>query len=156
MTENSNEVRKEVTITIDAHHHQSPTPTTGKALYALGGVQPNHTLYREKPNSQHEDPPVPDNDNEIHLHDGEKFYSEPNEGKEVEIIIDRKHVRSPKETTGAALYVLGEVPANYILYRETSGPEEDQPIPNDATPIRVHKDEKFYSSLGQVTPGAQL
>jgi hypothetical protein len=155
MADQVNENRKEVTITIDAMHHVSPTPTTGKALYALGGVQPEHTLYREKPESEREDPPVPLDDSEIHLHEGEKFYSEPN-GKKVEIIIDRKRVESPKETTGAALYVLGEVPDNYILYRETSGPEEDQPIPNNTTTIRVRKDEKFYSSLGQVTPGVSL
>ena len=67
MTEQPNGIPKEVTITIDAQHHQSLTPTTGKALYVLGGVQPNHTLYREEPNSEHEDPPVPDNDHEIHL-----------------------------------------------------------------------------------------
>lgn len=155
MSDQANENRKQIKITIDAKHHESPTPATGKALYALGGVQPEHTLYRENPDSEREDPPVPQDDSEIHLHEGEKFYSEPDK-KEVEIIIDRKHVESPRETTGAALYVLGEVPANYLLYRETSGPEEDQPIPNVATPIRVHKDEKFYSSLGQVTPGARL
>jgi hypothetical protein len=155
MTEHSSEIRSELTITIDAQRHQSPTPTTGNALYALGGVRPNHTLYREQPNSEHEDPAVRDNDSEIHLHVGEKFYSEPNEEKEFEIIIDRKRVRSPKETTGASLYVLGSVPANYILYRETNGPDEDHPIPNDATHIRVCKDEKFYSSLRQVTPGAR-
>jgi hypothetical protein len=155
MADHVNESREQVTITIDAKHHESPTPTTGKALYALGDVQPEHKLYRESPDSEREDPPMPQDDSDIHLHEGEKFYSEPNR-KEVEIIIDRKHVESPRETTGAALYVLGEVPANYILYRETSGPEEDQQIPNDAAPIRVHKDEKFYSSLGQVTPGARL
>jgi hypothetical protein len=155
MADHENESRKQVTIIIDAKHHDSTTPTTGKALYALGGVQPEHTLYREKPESGREDPPILQDDSEIHLHEDEKFYSEPNR-KEIEIIIDRKRVESPRETTGAALYLLGEVPANYILYRETSGPEEDQPIPNDATHIRVHKDEKFYSSLGQVTPGACL
>ncbi len=100
---------------------------------------------------------MPNDGTEIHLHEGEKFYSEPGqlqEEKEVEIIIDRKHLLSPKKTTGAALYVLGGVPAGYQLYRETPGPAEDEPIPNDATPIRVHRNEKFYSSPGQVTPGA--
>ena len=73
---------------------------------------------------------------------------------EVEIIIDREHLRSPKETTGAALYVLGKVQAGFTLYRETPGPREDERIPNDHAPIHVHEHEKFYSTPGKITPGA--
>jgi hypothetical protein len=71
----------------------------------------------------------------------------------VEITIDRKHLSSPNPTTGAALYTLGQVPADYTLFEETPGPEEDKPIPNDHTVIHLHKHEKFYSSPGKVTPG---
>lgn len=143
-------------IIIERQHLESPTPTTGAALYELGKVKAGNTLYREVP-GPHEDHSVPNDAAEIHLHDGEKFYSEPTQpdDHEVEIIIDRKHRRSPRKTTGAALYVLGEVLANYTLYRETSGPEEDEPIPNDATQIRVHWDEKFYSSENTINPGAR-
>jgi len=157
MSEHQDKHTKQVNITIDHKHLESPTPTTGAALYVLGGVQAGHTLYREVP-GPHDDQPVPNDSAEIHLHDGEKFYSEPNQppqDKEVEIVIDRKHLMSPRKTTGAALYVLGAVPANYTLYRETSGPAEDEPIPNDSTPVHVHRHEKFYSSPGQVTPGAR-
>jgi hypothetical protein len=138
-------------IIIDRQHLESPAPTTGAALYELGKVKTGHTLYREVP-GPHEDHSVPNDASEIHLNDGEKFYSEPTQpdDREVEIIIDRKHLRSPRKTTGAALYVLGGVLADYTLYRETSGPEEDEPIPNDATPIRVHRDEKFASSAESV------
>jgi len=73
---------------------------------------------------------------------------------EVDIIIDREHLKSPKETTGAALYTLGKVQAGFTLYRETPGPREDEPITNDHTPVRVHEHEKFYSTPGKVTPGA--
>lgn len=148
---------KEVHITIEHKHVESPTPTTGEALYRLGGVPEGHKLVRETtgPNI---DPVVPRGHEEIHLHEGEKFYFEPDkpESKTVEIIIDRKRLESLRDTTGAALYVLGAVAANYTLYRETVGPEEDEPIPNAATPIRVHRGEKFYSSPGQVTPGGLL
>lgn len=151
------EKHKHVNITIEHKRLESPTPTTGAALYRLGGVPEGYKLFREiaGPN---EDPPVPRGAEEIHLHDGEKFYFEPDkpEPKTVEIIIDRKRLESPRDTTGAALYVLGAVAANYTLYRETAGPQEDEPIPNNGTVIRLHRDEKFYSSPGQVTPGGLL
>jgi len=73
---------------------------------------------------------------------------------EVDIIIDREHLKSPKETTGAALYALGKVQPDFTLYRETPGPREDERIPNDHTRIHVHEHEKFYSTPGKVTPGA--
>jgi len=151
------EKHKHVSITIEHHHLDSPTPTTGAALYRLGGVPEGYKLFRETA-GPNEDPPVPHGGEEIHLHDGEKFYFEPDKREPitVEIIIDRKRLESPRETTGAALYVLGTVAADYTLYRETAGPKEDEPIPNAATSIRVHRDEKFYSSPGQVTPGGLL
>jgi hypothetical protein len=98
---------KEVRITIGHKHLESPTPTTGMALYRLGGVSEGYKLYREIAGPS-DDPPVPRGDEEIHLHDGEKFYFEPDkpEPKTVEIIIDRKRLESPRETTGGALYVL--------------------------------------------------
>jgi hypothetical protein len=143
------------TITINQKKLESPTPTTGRALYELGDVPKGHTLFRETPGGR-EDVPVPEESPEVHLVQDEKFYSE--EGKphptEAAIVIDRNRLLSPFETTGEALYVLGRVPDNYTLFREVSGPHEDAPIPKDKTPVRVHEDEKFYSSPGQVTPGA--
>jgi hypothetical protein len=145
-----------VKIIINHQHHESPAHTTGEALYKLGGVAETDTLYREIPDKTKDDEPVPHEAVEIHLHDGEKFYSEPGKPKrEVSIVIDTKHLESPPQTTGHALYELGTVPAGYTLYRETEGPEEDPPVANDASPIHVHKHEKFYSSLGQITPGGR-
>ncbi len=73
--------------------------------------------------------------------------------KEVDIIIDREHLKTPAETTGAALYVLGKVQSGWTLYRETPGPREDEPIPNSNTAIHVDENAKFYSTPGKVTPG---
>jgi hypothetical protein len=75
---------------------------------------------------------------------------------EVDIIIDRKHLKSPRETTGGALYTLGEVPAGYVLYLETPGPEEDAPIKNDGARVELHEHAKLYSTPGKVTPGSGI
>ena len=114
-------------------------------------------LFRETAEG-HEDVRVPNDSKEIHLSEGEKFYSEKGAPRPAEaaIVIDRNRVLSPFETTGAALYVLGQVPNTYTLFREVSGPHEDERIPKDATPIRLRENEKFYSSPGQVTPGAAM
>lgn len=146
-----------VTITIDHKRLESPTPTSGAALYTLGNVPAGHTLFQETP-GQSDDAPVANDKNEIHLSQDEKFYSE--EGKphpvEAAIVLDRNRVLSPYETTGAALYALGKVPDTYMLFREVSGPHEDELVRKDATPVHVHEGEKFYSSPGQVTPGAAV
>ena len=68
---------KMVKIIIDRKHLESPTPTTGAALYKLGEVKAGYTLYREVP-GPHEDEPIPDDQTEIHLHNDEKFYSSEN------------------------------------------------------------------------------
>lgn len=74
---------------------------------------------------------------------------------EVNIQIDRKHKRSPNPTTGAALYALGEVPAGYVLYRETPGPTDDELIPNDGTAVQLKDGDRFYSSQETINPGAR-
>lgn len=67
----------DVKIIIDRQHLESPTPTTGAALYMLGKVAPDYTLYRETPGPK-EDEPIPNSPKEIHLQEDEKFYSSPN------------------------------------------------------------------------------
>jgi hypothetical protein len=64
---------------------------------------------------------------------------------EVRIHIDREPYESPDPTTGAALYVLGKIAANRELFREVDGDLEDELVPNDNTPVRLKKDEHFYS-----------
>lgn len=71
----------------------------------------------------------------------------------VEITIDGKGRRSPKHTTGAALYTLGEVQANYELLEERQH-GDDIPIANDPVPIEVHQGERFHSVPIDLNPGA--
>lgn len=72
---------------------------------------------------------------------------------EVNIIIDKKHKKSPTPTTGAALYVLGEVKPGYDLFRETPGQKDDELIRNDSTQYTLHDGEKFYSAQQTLNPG---
>jgi hypothetical protein len=72
---------------------------------------------------------------------------------EVRIHIDRKPYVSPRETTHAALYALGHVPAGYELFLEVRGDEEDRPIPNDQHRIELKEDEHFYSAQVTLNPG---
>lgn len=74
---------------------------------------------------------------------------------EVNIIIDKKHKKSPTPTTGAALYILGEVKPGYDLFRETPGHKDDELIRNDNTEYKLHDGEKFYSAQQTLNPGGE-
>ncbi len=76
------------------------------------------------------------------------------EKHEVRIHIDRKPCMSPRETTNAALYSLGNVSVGYELFREVTGDHEDEPVPNNQNPIRLKEDEHFYSAQVTLNPGA--
>ena len=69
-----NEKKHEVHITIDRKHYTSPNPTTGHALYVLGGIAPGYDLFKESRGNA-DDELIPNNDTKIELHEGEKFYS---------------------------------------------------------------------------------
>jgi hypothetical protein len=60
--------------------------------------------------------------------------------------IDRRAHESPNPTTGEALYVLGKVHEEFILYREARGNEEDQPVSRAAENVHLTEDEHFYSA----------
>lgn len=64
-----------VRIHIDRAVFESPSPTTGAALYALGGIQANHELFKEVDGNE-EDQPIPRNDHEVRLHADEHLYSQ--------------------------------------------------------------------------------
>jgi hypothetical protein len=72
---------------------------------------------------------------------------------EVNITIDKKHKKSPNPTTGAALYVLGEVKAGYDLWRETHGHGDDELIRNDSSQVILHDGDKFYTAQSTLNPG---
>lgn len=73
--------------------------------------------------------------------------------KDVPITIDKKHYKSPDPTTGAALYALSEIPADYDLWREVHGHGDDELIPNDGTRIDLKPGDKFYSAQRTLNPG---
>jgi len=64
----------EAHIIIDKKEKVSPNPTTGTALYALGQVQAGYELFREV-HGKGDDEPIPNNDTQIALKDGDHFYS---------------------------------------------------------------------------------
>ena len=64
---------------------------------------------------------------------------------EVRIHIDQKQYESPNPTTGAALYLLGNVAEGLVLYRKAKGNEEDELIENDEGTIRLRNGEHFHS-----------
>jgi hypothetical protein len=70
---------------------------------------------------------------------------------EVRIHIDQKPHESPNPTTGEALYLLGEVPNGYELYREVCGDEEDKPIQNGDERVHLKEDEHFHSAQKRYT-----
>jgi hypothetical protein len=74
--------------------------------------------------------------------------------QEVPITIDKNHFKSPDPTTGAALYVLGGIPADYDLWREVHGHGDDELIPNNNTQIDLKPGDKFYSAQRTLNPGA--
>ncbi len=64
-----------VTIIVDKKEHKSPNPTTGKALYALGGVDAqSYDLFRET-HGHGDDELIQDNDTLVALKDGDHFFS---------------------------------------------------------------------------------
>ncbi|HNB54026.1 MAG TPA: multiubiquitin domain-containing protein, partial [Anaerolineales bacterium] len=62
------------------------------------------------------------------------------------IHIDQKPYNSPNPTTGAALYLLGNLSAEFELYREVKGNREDSPIENGPEVIHLKEDEHFHSA----------
>jgi len=69
------------------------------------------------------------------------------------IHIDKKQYRSPSPTTGAALYLLGQVAAGYDLWRETHGQGDDEPIANNTTPVVLKNGDHFYTAQSSLNPG---
>jgi len=103
-TENKQKVeaKHEVRIHIDRKPYESPTPTTGVALYELARIPSEKELFREV-QGDHEDVPISRNADEIHLKMDEHFYSE----KEFEIIVNsREKIITEKELSFAEIVAL--------------------------------------------------
>lgn len=64
-----------VEIFIDKKKHESPNPTTGSALYLLGGVDPNtYDLYQEVP-GKGDDELIRNDHSAVALKNGEHFFT---------------------------------------------------------------------------------
>jgi len=74
----SAEHAQEVRIHIDQESYHSPNPTPGEALYKLAGIPASHELYREV-GGDHEDDPIQNGAEMIHLREDEHFHSAPRE-----------------------------------------------------------------------------
>lgn len=83
------EHQTEVRIHIDKQHFDSPNPTTGVALYALGQIPEGVVLYRDLPGNQ-EDVEVLKDSAEIQLRNGEHFRSSAPHQKEITIVVNAK------------------------------------------------------------------
>jgi hypothetical protein len=78
-------------------------------------------------------------------HGPQKAEPEAEAKHQVRIHIDRKPYESPNPTTGEALYILGTIPTDYILYREVHGDKEAEPIRKSNEKVHLKQDEHFYS-----------
>jgi hypothetical protein len=89
VTEHSHEVR----VHIDQHAYTTPTPTTGHALYELGHIGEGRELFKEIQGDR-EDPPIPNDERELHLNEDEHFHTAEAREKPLHIIVnlERKEV----------------------------------------------------------------
>jgi len=62
-------------IHIDKQNLESPTPTTGAALYLLGTIDPNSYDLWQKIPGKPDDKLIENNSNPIELKNGDHFYS---------------------------------------------------------------------------------
>jgi len=72
----------------------------------------------------------------------------------VKVYIDRIEKISPAHTTGIALYNLGQVPNEYVLFREMEGRRDDELVPKTDAPIHLKEWEHFYSAQAKLNPGS--
>ena len=86
------ETKHEVRVHINRKPYESPNPTTGAALYKLGEIGNHMELFREV-GGDHEDQPIPKNDQVMHLKDDTHFYSE----RAYEIIVNGSEESVPTE-----------------------------------------------------------
>ena len=75
MSENQSEPKHEVRIHINRQPYESPNPTTGAALYALGQIGAHQELFKEM-GGDREDELIPNDGTHVHLKQDQHFYSQ--------------------------------------------------------------------------------
>ncbi len=117
--------KHEVRVHIDQEPFSSPNPTTGVALYALGGVGEGFKLFKEVEGDR-EDAAVPKDATEIRLKEDEHFHSQ----KLFSIFVNSdEHEVEKKEISYAQVVDLylgsGGKPSNEYLVKFSHGPAEN-------------------------------
>ena len=86
-----------VRIRINGEDYDSPNPTTGAALYALGHLAESEHLLREV-GADTEGRPIPNDETAVELNDGDRFHTPEHGARLYTIVINgrRKTVAEPK------------------------------------------------------------
>jgi hypothetical protein len=130
-----------VRIHIDQKAHESPNPTTGEALYSLGGIMAGLELYREV-NGNREDTPIKNGPETVHLKEDEHFHSGPPEKKEITIIVNgTPHEWAMLHITYAQVVTL-DVP--------------DYPLHQEITYSVKYKNGPSHKPEGTLSPGSEV
>lgn len=122
------EPKHEVRIHIDQKPYESPNPTTGGALYALGEVPMDYDLYREVRGDE-EDKPIQNSSGTVHLKEDEHFHSAQRHNRSFTIIVNgRPKVVPENELSFAGIVALAFNPVptgpNWVFtvtYRNAAG-----------------------------------
>jgi Multiubiquitin len=119
-----------VRVHIDQNPHESPSPTTGAALYALAGIPHNHELFREV-DGDREDELVSNDGRELRLRQDEHFHS----GKDrkfkiiinLEEVVVAKKVLTFREVVKLAYPNVQDGPnvVYTVTYKKAAGPQRD-------------------------------
>lgn len=130
---------RRVKVFIDQRSYDSPTPTTGAALYALANVEPGLELFREVTGDR-EDPEIPKGPEVIRLKEDEHFHA----GKPK---IYRIIVNGQQKTVAAKI----------ISYEEIVRLAFPNPIvgPNIIYTVG-YEDGPHHNSAGSLMPGGKI
>ncbi|MBL9149852.1 MAG: multiubiquitin domain-containing protein [Phycisphaerae bacterium] len=79
--------KSEVRIHVDRRAVNSPDPTTGRDLYHLGRLPPDHLLYREV-EGNYEDLLISNDAEQVSIHQDERFYSTEGHAKGYAVIVN--------------------------------------------------------------------
>jgi hypothetical protein len=131
----------EIRLHIDQRQFESPTPTTGEALYKLGNVAPGLVLYREV-TGDHEDKTISNGPEPVHLKEDEHFHSGAPEKKEITIIVNGTPHEWPKRHITYAEVVTLDVP--------------DYPQHPEITYSVKYKNGPSHKPEGTLSPGGEV
>jgi hypothetical protein len=116
------EGKREVRIHIDQQRYESPSHTSGEALYKLGNIAPGFDLYREVTGDR-EDKVIPNGPETVHLEEDDHFHSGAPQVKHFDIFVNgRKRVVTTRELSFDQVVALAFEPVPtgpYIVFTIT-------------------------------------